>query len=68
MAPYPEENVRRVIEAVGVDPIAFGSDFPHGEGLAFPHEYASTQLARLPPDQVKTIMHDNLADFLGLAG
>jgi predicted TIM-barrel fold metal-dependent hydrolase len=67
VAPYPEENVHRVIEAVGLDPVVFGSDFPHGEGLAFPAEYARTQLKDLPDDQVKKLMRDNLADFLGLA-
>ncbi|HLG66277.1 MAG TPA: amidohydrolase family protein, partial [Acidimicrobiales bacterium] len=39
VAPYPEENVRRVVDEVGIDPIVFGSDFPHGEGLAYPSEY-----------------------------
>ncbi|MBW1882458.1 MAG: amidohydrolase, partial [Deltaproteobacteria bacterium] len=40
------------------------SDFPHGEGLAYPAQYASAQLGNLPPDQVKAIMCDNLARFL----
>jgi predicted TIM-barrel fold metal-dependent hydrolase len=67
VAPFPEENVTRVIEAVGVEPIVFGSDFPHGEGLAFPREYAGAQLRGLPDDQVRAIMRDNLARYLGLA-
>ena len=66
VAPYPEENVDRVIEAVGVDPITFGSDFPHGEGLPDPMMYLS-QLKNCSPEQVKAIMRDNLAGFLGLA-
>jgi predicted TIM-barrel fold metal-dependent hydrolase len=66
VAPYPEENVQRVISAVGVDPIAFGSDFPHGEGLAFPAHYAHTQLSGLADGDVKRIMRDNLAGFLGI--
>ena len=41
VAPFPEENVRRVVAEVGIEPIVFGSDFPHGEGLAFPHQYVS---------------------------
>ena len=53
VAPFPEENVERVIDAIGIDSIVFGSDFPHGEGLAFPHEYASSQLAGLSDAQVK---------------
>jgi predicted TIM-barrel fold metal-dependent hydrolase len=67
VAPFPEENVARVVEAVGVEPIVFGSDFPHGEGLAWPKQYAETQLAGLPEETVRAIMRDNLAGFLGLA-
>ena len=28
VAPYPEENVRRIVDEIGIDPIVFGSDFP----------------------------------------
>ena len=53
-----------MIAEVGIESIVFGSDFPHGEGLAYPAQYASAQLGNLPPDQVKAIMCDNLARFL----
>jgi len=66
VAPFPEENVQRVVAEVGVEPIVFGSDFPHGEGLAFPGEYVAAQLKGMPDDQVKAIMRDNLARFLNL--
>ena len=65
VAPYPEENVDRIIEAVGVDSITFGSDFPHGEGLPDPMLYMS-QLKNCTPEQVKAIMRDNLAGYLDL--
>jgi predicted TIM-barrel fold metal-dependent hydrolase len=64
VAPYPEENVRRVVDEVGLDPIVFGSDFPHGEGLAWPKEYASAQLQGFEEAEVKAIMRDNLERFL----
>ncbi len=64
VAPFPEENVERVIAEVGVEPIVFGSDFPHGEGLAIPRQYASAQLGGLPDEQVEAIMSGNLARFL----
>jgi predicted TIM-barrel fold metal-dependent hydrolase len=67
VAPFPEENVQRVISEVGIEPIVFGSDFPHGEGLAFPRAYVSAQLGGLPEHQVEAIMRDNLARFLQLA-
>ncbi len=64
VAPWPEENVDRVIEAVGVDPIVFGSDFPHGNGLPDPAMYLA-QLQNCSDDQVRAIMRGNLARFLG---
>lgn len=66
VAPFPEENVKRVIAEVGIEPIVFGSDFPHGEGLAFPADYVSAQLEGLPQEQVLAIMRDNLGRFLGI--
>jgi predicted TIM-barrel fold metal-dependent hydrolase len=66
IAPYPEESVSRVAEVVGTTPIVFGSDFPHGEGLAFPDQYAAAQLTKFSAPEVKAIMHDNLATFLGV--
>jgi predicted TIM-barrel fold metal-dependent hydrolase len=65
VAPYPEENVDRVIESVGVEPLAFGSDFPHGEGLPDPALYKA-QLKNCNEEQTKAIMRNNLAGFLGL--
>jgi predicted TIM-barrel fold metal-dependent hydrolase len=64
VAPYPEENVRRVVDEVGVEPIVFGSDFPHGEGLAHPVEYVGHQLQGFSDADVKRIMRDNLEEFL----
>jgi len=65
VAPFPEENVYRVIDAVGVDSITFGSDFPHGEGLPDPAMYL-TQLSECTDEQVRAIMRSNLAELLGL--
>jgi predicted TIM-barrel fold metal-dependent hydrolase len=67
VAPYPEENVQRVVAEVGIEPIVFGSDFPHGEGLARPGEYVSAQLQGFSDEQIKTIMRDNLEAFLTTA-
>jgi predicted TIM-barrel fold metal-dependent hydrolase len=63
VAPFPEENVDRVVEAVGTKPIVFGSDFPHGEGLPEPDLYLG-QLRNLDAADTKAIMSDNLARFL----
>jgi predicted TIM-barrel fold metal-dependent hydrolase len=65
VAPFPEENVDRVVEAVGLEPIVFGSDFPHGEGLPDPQVYL-TQLKNFNEADTKTIMRGNLARYLDL--
>ena len=36
IAPYYEDDVKLLAETIGVDKILFGSDWPHGEGLADP--------------------------------
>jgi predicted TIM-barrel fold metal-dependent hydrolase len=67
VAPFPEENVRRVADDVGTTPLVFGSDFPHGEGLAWPRQYVSAQLGGFSAEEVHAIMRGNLARFLKLA-
>ena len=66
VAPFPEENVRRVVDEVGIGPIVFGSDFPHGEGLAWPKQYVPNQLSDFTEDEKRQIMRTNLAAFLDL--
>lgn len=65
VSPFPEENVAKVVEAVGTDCLAFGSDFPHGEGLPDPSVYEA-MLQGLDDGQIRQIMRDNLARFLGV--
>ena len=65
MAPFPEENLHRVIEVTGPKPIVFGSDFPHGEGLPDPMAYLG-QLQGLSDEDRRAVMRGNLARFLDL--
>lgn len=66
VAPFPEENVERVVAATrSVDPITFGSDFPHGEGLPEPAEYV-TQIASFSDADQRRILRGNLARYLDL--
>ena len=67
VAPFPEENVQRVVAEVGIESIAFGSDFPHGEGLAYPAQYAGAQLSSFSEADQRRIMRDNLEAFLAPA-
>ena len=64
VAPFPEENVERVVAEIGIEPIVFGSDFPHGEGLAYPSKYVEAQLSSFSEEQQRQIMRDNLENFL----
>ena len=64
VAPFPEENVDRVVEAAGIEPIVFGSDFPHGEGLPEPGLYVS-QVDKLSAEDQRAILRGNLARYLG---
>jgi predicted TIM-barrel fold metal-dependent hydrolase len=64
IAPYPEENVERVVAEAGIEPIVFGSDFPHGEGLPYPYKYVEAQLSSFSPEDQRRIMRDNLENFL----
>jgi hypothetical protein len=54
------------VQEVGIEPIVFGSDFPHGEGLAYPRQYVGAQLGGMNERDVALIMRDNLANFLRL--
>ncbi len=42
IAPYYEDDVKLLAETIGVDKILFGSDWPHGEGLATRHPSPQT--------------------------
>ncbi len=66
-APFPEENVQRVVAEVGIEPIVFGSDFPHGEGLAFPAQYVGAQFTSFSDADQRRIMRDSLENFLAPA-
>jgi predicted TIM-barrel fold metal-dependent hydrolase len=66
VAPYPEENIKRILEVISPDSLVFGSDFPHPEGLPDPVTYVN-QLRDLPEADQQKIMSTNLAEFLGIA-
>lgn len=50
---------------MGIEPLVFGSDFPHGEGLPDPAAYLSV-LKNCTQEQQYAILRGNLARFLGV--
>ena len=52
-------------EAVGIDRLMFGSDFPHTEGLADPLAYVK-DIPEFDDAETKAVMRDNVLEFLGI--
>jgi predicted TIM-barrel fold metal-dependent hydrolase len=66
VTPYLEEDLTALAELIGVERILFGSDWPHGEGVAQPLDFRK-ELGAFDDGQVQRIMHDNAVDLLGAA-
>jgi predicted TIM-barrel fold metal-dependent hydrolase len=67
VTPYCEEDLPALAELIGVERILFGSDWPHGEGLAQPTDFAQ-ELDGFDDAAVRRIMRDNVLELLGAAG
>jgi predicted TIM-barrel fold metal-dependent hydrolase len=63
--PFFEEDIPGVVEAVGVDNVVFGSDYPHPEGLFDPVTFVDEIDGLNAEDQAK-IMGGNLAKLMGI--
>jgi predicted TIM-barrel fold metal-dependent hydrolase len=64
LTPYCEEDLVALAELIGVERILFGSDWPHGEGLAEPTDFVG-ELSGFDEHGVRRIMRDNCLDLLG---
>ena len=64
VTPYLEEDLGKLAELIGVERILFGSDWPHGEGLAEPLDFAK-ELEGFDDAAVRKIMRDNALELLG---
>jgi predicted TIM-barrel fold metal-dependent hydrolase len=64
IAPFHEDDVSELIDAVGADHLIFGSDYPHPEGLAEPCSYVDHLPPNLPDETVRGIMGENLARIM----
>jgi predicted TIM-barrel fold metal-dependent hydrolase len=59
--PFHEDDITGLSEAMGIDKLVFGSDFPHPEGLAEPCSYVDHLPDGMPDEDVAAIMGGNLA-------
>lgn len=58
VTPYPEDDVEGIVEAIGHEMIAMGSDYPHAEGMAEPDEFRNL-VSGLAEDQQRWILREN---------
>lgn len=63
VAPYYEDDMDLLKEAIGVDRLLFGSDFPHTEGLAEPTDFVK-DIPGFTDDEVRAVMRDNVLDLI----
>ena len=66
VSPFHEDDIAALIDAMGVDHILFGSDYPHPEGLAEPCSYVDHLPEGLSDDDVAKIMGGNLGRLMGI--
>ena len=66
VTPYLEENLRALADLIGVERILFGSDWPHGEGVAQPMDFTE-ELSSFSEAEVRRIMRENCLELLGTA-
>ena len=66
VTPYYEDDIRRLADTIGIGNVLFGSDWPHGEGLADPVSLVD-ELSDFSADEVQRIMRDNCCELVGLS-
>ena len=64
VAPYFEEDLQELAELIGTERILFGSDWPHGEGLEHPLDFAK-ELHGFDAAGIRRVMRDNCLELLG---
>lgn len=64
VAPFDDDDLRGLIDAIGADRVLFGSDYPHPEGVANPWDFLRGR--DLLPDELRQIARENTARLLAL--
>lgn len=65
VAPYYEDDVHKLTDTIGTTRVLFGSDWPHGEGLANPTDFVD-ELRGFGETETDQIMRTNVLDLLGI--
>ncbi|TCJ97562.1 amidohydrolase family protein [Nocardia alba] len=67
IAPYYEDDVKLLAATIGVDKVLFGSDWPHGEGLADPTTFTADipQFPEFSHEDTRKVMRDNALELIG---
>jgi predicted TIM-barrel fold metal-dependent hydrolase len=64
VAPFYEDDMRLLRDAMGVEHLLLGSDWPHPEGLREPRA-ALTDFGVLEPDEQRRVLRENLRELSG---
>lgn len=67
VSPYPEDDIPRLVDAIGAERVLFGSDWPHLEGTPQPIDYLA-RVNKLDAGAVRHIMRDNGLELLSRSG
>lgn len=59
VTPFPEDDVKSVVERVGDDFLCMGSDWPHPEGVAAPADFVAGALKGVEGRTLDKIMYEN---------
>jgi predicted TIM-barrel fold metal-dependent hydrolase len=67
VAPFWEDDLQPVIDAVGIDHVIFNSDWPHPEGLADPNSYIECcHESGFDDATIAKVMGGNMFDLIGV--
>ncbi|MFL6204174.1 MAG: amidohydrolase family protein [Acidimicrobiales bacterium] len=66
VAPFYEDDMAMLKDAIGIDRLLFGSDFPHTEGLPDPTFFVK-DIPTFDEAETKAIMRDNVLDLISAA-
>ena len=64
VAPFDDDDIRGLVDAIGADRVLLGSDYPHPEGIAEPRTFLDRHT--LSEEETRRISRDNTARLLAL--